>query len=111
NYSAIISSFLLAGGVVMILISQQGDEFNDVSTGMSSTSASVVLGIGITLAVIGTLGFVFTVLQVIRRADKRMTAREMSKLQVEVQRKMDIRSRKHTVMSQVPSIMVTTASN
>ncbi|GMR47557.1 hypothetical protein PMAYCL1PPCAC_17752 [Pristionchus mayeri] len=119
NYSAIISSFLLAGGVVMILISQQGAQFDEEGNRLSSRGANVVLGVGIALAVIGTLGFTFTVLQVIRRADQRMREKEMRKLEVEVQRKIDIAiSRKNTVansrkashMSQVPSIMVSTAS-
>lgn len=93
----------------------------------------VVMIIGIVLAVIGTLGFTFTVLQVvsgkdlierqgnrlqIRRSDQRMREKEMRKLEVEVQRKMDIAisrknthySRKDTQHSQVPSIMISTAS-
>ncbi|KAF8372817.1 hypothetical protein PRIPAC_79246 [Pristionchus pacificus] len=118
NYSAIISSFLLAGGAVMILISQQGSEFDDEANPMSGTSSMVVMIIGIVLAVIGTLGFTFTVLQVIRRSDQRMREKEMRKLEVEVQRKMDIAisrknthySRKDTQHSQVPSIMISTAS-
>ncbi|CAJ0566668.1 unnamed protein product, partial [Mesorhabditis spiculigera] len=86
NFAAIVLSFVLGLGVVLLLISEDATVSLD-EDGMTTTAGRIMKAVGIILMVIGTIGFAITLVDVVRRAHRRLSQGEKGKLEEQIHRK------------------------
>ncbi|CAD6191937.1 unnamed protein product [Caenorhabditis auriculariae] len=84
NYQAIVCSFILAIGAVLICISTRTA---DEDSGLTNNVHTGVLVTGIVLTVIGGCGYLFTIYEVIMRAHRKFKEQKLRKLEEQVVRR------------------------
>ncbi|CAI5449176.1 unnamed protein product [Caenorhabditis angaria] len=84
NIQAIICSFILAIGLVLLCVSTNtADDDSD----FTKQTYQILLIIGIVLTVIGTLSYAYTIYEVIMRAHNKFKNKKMRKLEQQVVRR------------------------
>ncbi|CAI4227274.1 unnamed protein product [Auanema sp. JU1783] len=81
NIQAVLSSFILAIGAVMICVTTRTIDDDGELKGTSNQAVKII---GIVMTCVGGCGYLFTIYEVIRRGHKKLAQGELRKLEQQV---------------------------